>query len=156
MLRSQRPSAEEHAELLQKLGPLPIEGASWPRWIKIAAWVMLGLIAFQFVITATGPNGQNVNPYVAASLVACYVALVVVARYMTTSVTRITAEGIQQSWLSQRLVTWDDIQFTKFIPLISSKKLICFVSKGRPVVFQGGTRELQTAFAQISLVYRRR
>ena len=117
---------------------------------------MLGLIAFQFVITATGPNGQNVNPYVAASLVACYVALVVVARYMTTSVTRITAEGIQQSWLSRRLITWDDIQFTKFIPLISSKKLICFVSKGRPVVFQGGTRELQTAFAQISLVYRRR
>ncbi len=156
MRPNSRPSDEEHAELLKLLGPLPIQGAAWPRWIKITAWVMLALIAFQFVITATGPNGQNVNPYVAASLVICYAGMVVIARYMTTSVTRITDQGIEQSWIGQRSVRWEDIQFAKFIPLVSSKKLVCFVSRARPVVFQGGTRELQTAFAQISLVYRRR
>ena len=155
-MNPQRPTEEEHAQLIESLGTLPIEGTSWPRWIKIAAWLMLALIAFQFVLTATGPNGQNVNPYVAGSLVLCFAGMVVMARYMTTSVTRITPEGIEQSWLGGRKLPWSELQHCRFIPMVSSKKLICFVQRGRPVIFQGGTRELGIAFAKISLVYKRR
>src|SRR3546814_9693255 len=76
--------------------------------------------------------------------------------YMLISVTNINEAGIQQSWLGRREVAWEDIQFAKFIPLVASKRLICFTTRGRPVVFQAGTKELQVAFARISLVYRRR
>lgn len=155
MLPRNRPTAEEHAALIQELQPLPIEGTSWPGWIKIASWLMLMVIGIQFISTATSPAGQNVNPYIAASVTLCYAALIVMARYMTTSRTRITEEGIEQSWITRRVVKWEEIQFAKFIPLISSKKLMCFTGRGRPFIFQGGTKELQIAFARIAMVYKR-
>ncbi|MBC7203431.1 MAG: hypothetical protein H5U29_07885 [Pusillimonas sp.] len=155
MLPRNRPTAEEHAALIQALQPLPIEGTSWPAWIKIASWIMLLIIGFQFIRTATSPAGQNVNPYLAASVTLCYAALVVIARYMTTSRTRISEEGIEQNWITRRVVKWEEIHFAKFIPLISSKKLMCFTDRGRPFIFQGGTKELQIAFARIALVYKR-
>ena len=104
MLPRSRPTAEEHAALIQALQPLPIEGTSWPAWIKIASWLMLLIIGIQFISTATSPAGQNVNPYTAASVTLCYAALIVMARYMTTSRTRITEEGIEQSWITRRVV----------------------------------------------------
>jgi hypothetical protein len=75
---------------------------------------------------------------------------------MWTSVTEISTWGIRQSWITRREVAWADIQSTKFIPLFASKKLVCFVTQGRPLFFQAGTPELQAAFARISLVYRRK
>src|SRR3546814_19911960 len=85
-----------------------------------------------------------------------FAGLVVLARYMLISVTNINEAGIQQSWLGRREVAWEDIQFAKFIPLVASKRLICFTTRGRPVVFQAGTKEMQVAFARIYLLYRRR
>jgi hypothetical protein len=93
---------------------------------------------------------------VAGSIVLCFIGLLVLARYMLVSVTSIDETGIQQSWLGRREIAWEDIQFAKFVPLLASKRLICFTRRGRPVVFQAGTRELQVAFARIALVYRRR
>src|SRR3546814_17032550 len=75
---------------------------------------------------------------------------------MMVSETRITETGIEQSWFTRRKVAWDDIQFAKFIPLVASKRLVCFTATGHPVVFQAGPRELQIAFARIAVVYRRR
>src|SRR5690606_29265916 len=37
-LQSTRPSADEHASLLDDLGPLPIEGKAWPTWVKVLVW----------------------------------------------------------------------------------------------------------------------
>lgn len=156
MLPANRPSAEEHDTLIQELKPLPVEGTSWPRWIKIVTWIMLALIGIQFINTATSEAGQNVNPYIAGSITLCFAALIVMGRYMTTARTRITEEGIEQSWLIRRIVKWEEIQFAKFIPLISSKKLMCFTGRGRPIIFHGGTKDLQVAFARIALVYKRR
>lgn len=152
----QTPSPEEHRQLLQDLGPLPLKGMAWPKWIKVLAWVVLIFIGVQIVQTAAGPVGQNVNPIVAGSIVLCFIALLVLGRYMLVSETCITETGIQQSWISKREVAWQDIQFAKFIPLVASKRLICFPARGRPVVFQAGTKELQIAFARIALVYRRK
>jgi len=152
----QGPSPEEHAALLQELGPLPLKGMAWPKWIKVLACAILLFIAVLIAQTAAGPVGQNVSPMVAGSILLCFVGLVVLARYMVVSETSITSAGIRQTWLGRREVAWKDIQFAKFIPLLASKRLICFTARGRPVVFQAGTRELEIAFARIALVYRRR
>lgn len=156
LLGHQRPSAEEHAQLMQELGPLPLSGVAWPKWIKALVCAVLVFIGVQIAITAAGPVGQNISPMVAGSIMLCFVGLVVLARYMLVSVTSITHEGIRQTWLGRREVDWQDITFAKFVPLLASKRLICFTSRGRPVVFQAGTQELQIAFARIALVYRRR
>ena len=151
-----RPSDDEHRQLLDQLGPLPIQGKAWPTWIKILAAFMLLLIGFQLIRTAASPVGQQISPWVSGSIVLCYAGLLVMARYMMISVTRIDEVGITQTWLGNRQIRWEDLHFAKFIPLPASKRLICFQSRGRPVIFQAGTPELQIAFARIALVYRRR
>ncbi|NYT75559.1 hypothetical protein H0A71_00965 [Alcaligenaceae bacterium] len=150
------PLADEHAQLLEQIGPLPIKGKAWPTWIKALAVAIMVLIGFQIVYTASGPIGRTISPMVSGSIILCFLGLVVLTRYMLVSETTITESGIEQSWLGRREVAWEDIQFAKFVPLLASKRLICFTRRGRPVSFQAGTRELQTAFAYISLVYRRR
>jgi hypothetical protein len=151
-----RPSSEEHVQLLKDLGPLPIQGKAWPTWIKVLAVLILALIGFKLIQTAASPVGQQVSPWVAGSIVLCYAGLLVLARYMLVSVTTIDETGIRQTWLGHRRVLWEDLMFAKFIPLPASKKMICFHSRGRPVIFQAGTRQLNIAFARIALVYRRR
>ena len=153
---SQRVDPAEQTRLLQEIGPLPLEGPAWPTWIKWTAWVVLAIVLFRLVETAASPAGEMVGTAVKVSIVICVIGLAVLTRYMHTSVTRITDEGIEQSWISRRHVRWEDISFAKFIPLISSKRLICFTARGRPVSFQAGSRELEIAFARIALVYRRR
>lgn len=145
-----------HEALLQSLPPLPIRGAAWPTRITAIAWIILVVIGVRLIYTAASPAGQTVGPVIAASIVIPFIALVVVARYMQISETRITHEGIEQTWLTRRFVRWEDIQFAKFIPLIASKRLVCFTGRGRPIVFQAGTQELQVAFAHIALAYRRK
>jgi len=156
LLHSSRPSAEEHAALLTDLGALPIEGKAWPTWVKILVWVVVTAIGVQFVRVAMGFEGEPVNPYMAGSIVICFGGLLLVARVMAISTTRITKQGIEQTWITKRTIGWDDIQFAKFVPMIASKRLICFTGRTRPVIFQSGTPELHKAFAKIALVYRRR
>ncbi len=152
----QQPTEEERSALLEQIGPLPLRGSAWPLWIKVFAWIVLIIIGIQIGRTAAGPNGHQVYSLAAASILMCFVALVVVARFMMTSETEINGKGISQSWITKREVAWEDIQFAKFIPLFTSKRLVCFTSRGRPIVFQAGTRELQIAFARIALAYKRR
>lgn len=150
------PTPEEHAALLAELGELPLQGRAWPRWVQWMAWMVLALIVLQLASTAASPAGLTLSTPIKASLVLCVACLAILARYMYTSVTRITEKGIEQSWISRREIAWSDITFAKFIPLVASKKLVCFNARGRPITFQAGTRELEIAFARIALVYRRR
>ena len=153
---TQGPNLQEHQDLLAEIGPLPLEGPAWPKWVKWAAWLVLALVVFRLVQTAASPVGEMVSTTIKASLVICVMGLAVLARFMHTSVTRITETGIEQSWIGRREIAWDDIYFVKFVPLVASKRLICFTARGRPVTFQAGSRELEIAFARIALVYRRR
>ncbi|MER1967466.1 hypothetical protein [Castellaniella sp. GW247-6E4] len=151
-----KPTPEEHAELLARIGPLPLRGRAWPRWIGVLAWLIMLLIAGRLMVTASSAAGQQVSPMVAAAVLVCFAALLVMSWGIWTSVTEISEYGLRQSWVTRREIPWDQIQSSKFIPLVASKKLVCFVQKGRPVTFQAGTPELQAAFAHISLIYRRR
>lgn len=151
-----KPTPEEHAELLSQIGALPLRGRAWPRWIGVVAWLIMVLIVARLIATASSEAGQQIPPMVAGAALVCVVALLVMAWGIWTSQTEISEYGLRQSWITRREVPWDQIQSTKFIPLVASKKLVCFIQKGRPVTFQAGTPELQAAFARISLVYRRR
>lgn len=152
----QQPEPAELDQLFQEIGPLPLQGMAWPKWIKALALFVLLLIGLKIGQIAASPVGRNLSPMVSGSIVMCFVGLIVLARFMLVSQTRITEQGIEQSWLGKRVVAWEDLQYVKFIPLVASKRLICFTQRGRPVIFQAGTKELQIAFARIALVYRRR
>lgn len=151
-----RPSPEEHAELIEQIGPLPLRGRAWPRWIAAIAWLIMALIAIRLVMVLQLSDDRSLSFLVLASIFVCFAALIWMSAHMWTSVTEISEWGIRQSWISKREVAWEEIHSSKFIPLFASKKLVCFVQKGRPVIFQAGTPELQAAFARISLVYRKR
>ena len=151
-----KPDRQELQQLLEEIGPLPLEGPAWPQKVKWLAWVVLALVIFRLAQTAASPAGEMVGTAIKISVLLCVVGLAVLTRTMHTSVTRITDSGIEQSWLGRKQIGWDEISFVKFVPLIASKRLICFTPRGRPVTFQAGTRELEIAFARIALVYRRR
>ncbi|MBO9352929.1 hypothetical protein GG851_02910 [Bordetella petrii] len=149
------PSTDEREALLREIGPLPLSGQAWPDWVRILAWIILAIIGVQIVSSAIRlPPGQ-VSTVLGAIVVLCFLGLVLVSWHMQKSITTIDETGLRQTWITRREVAWQDIQFAKFVPLMFSKRLVVFTQRGRPVVFQGGTRELQIAFAKISLLYRR-
>lgn len=147
---------DEHAALLQEIGPLPLSGQAWPNWVSRLAWIILAVIGAQLVRTALRVPQEQVNPAMALIVVLCFLGLALVSWHMQTSVTTIDDRGMRQTWISRREVGWQDIHFAKFVPLLFSKRLVVFPKRGRPIVFQGGTRELQVAFAKISLQFRRK
>src|SRR5690606_8663686 len=71
------PDAEEHRKLLAEIGPWPIEGPAWPRWVVVVAWVVLGVVVLRLVSTATSPAGELAGTAVKASIVLCVVGLAV-------------------------------------------------------------------------------
>lgn len=150
------PSSEERDALLREIGPLPLTGQAWPNWVRILAWVILAVIGMQITSTAIRLPSEQVNTVLALTVVLCFLGLALVSWHMQRSVTTIDEKGLRQTWVTRREVTWQEIQFAKFVPLLFSKRLVIFTARGRPVVFQGGTRELQIAFAKISLLYRRK
>ena len=153
---SQPASQQDIDTLLKDISPLPIQGRSWPRWVAATAWAVLALIGVRMALVAGSPQGANISPLLAGSLVLLFTGLIVIAWYMWHGVTTIDRDGIRQSWIMRRQVQWQDIHFAKFVPLFNSKRLICFTRRGRPIIFQGATPELQVAFAKISLVLRRK
>lgn len=151
-----RLTPEERAALLTEIGPLPLRGMAWPTWVKVIAWIALILVAAQIIRIAGSPGGRQASPLIAGCVILMFLALVVAGRFMLVSETRITEDGIEQSWFTPRRIAWDDIQFARFIPMITSRRLVCFATGRRPVAFQAGTRELTAAFMRIAAAYRRR
>jgi len=150
------PSADDREALLREIGPLPLAGQAWPDWVRILAWIILAVIGVQIALSAIRlPPGQ-ISPVLAAIVILCFLGLALVSWHMQKSITTIDEAGLHQTWITRREVAWQDIHFAKFVPLLFSKRLVVFTQRGRPVVFQGGTRELQIAFAKISLLYRRK
>lgn len=150
------PSPEEHAALLRALGPLPLSGQAWPDWVRILTWVILAVLGVQVVTTAIRAPGQPLESSMALVVGLCFIGLLFVSWHMQTSITTIDERGLRQTWFSRREVAWEDVREARFVPMILSKRLVVFTHRGRPVIFQGGTRELRAAFTQIAQVYRRR
>lgn len=141
--------------LLSKIAPLPVYGRSWPKAIGLLACAVTFIIGIQLIRTATTESGQLASPMIIGAIVLSYAGLIAITWYMLFGHTTINQHGIQQQWIIRREISWNDLRFAKFVPLLYSKRLICFPTRGRPIVFQGGTKELQIAFAEISLVYKR-
>lgn len=149
------PSLKDHADLLQALGPLPLSGQAWPDWVRILAWVVLAIVGIQIIGTVMQMPPTALNLALTAIIIICFLGLALVSWHMQVSITTIDDTGLRQTWITRREVAWQDIQFAKFVPLLFSKRLVVFTRWGRPMVFQGGTRDLHIAFAKISLRYRR-
>ncbi|SAI67329.1 membrane protein [Bordetella ansorpii] len=151
---SSAPSHLEHAALLNEIGPLPLSGQAWPDWVRILTWTVLAVVGVQAISAAIRMPQEHANWIMAGFVTLCFLALGFVSLYMQTSVTTIDETGLHQSWIRPRDIAWQDIHFARFVPLLFSKRLVVFPHRGRPLVFQGGTRELQTAFEKISTLYR--
>jgi hypothetical protein len=149
-------SESERDQLLASIEPLPIRGPAWPAWVKTVAWGILGLIVLQSLVAFNKAGVQVLFSMTGLILLVVFLALAVTTRYMQTSVTTIDLQGLRQSWLTRREVAWEDVTFAKFVPMLASKRLVVFTKKGKPVVFQGGTQDLQVAFAKISLAFKNR
>lgn len=150
------PTQNDRDALLREIGPLPLSGQAWPDWVRILAWVILAVIGVQIVSSAIRLPPEQISAVLAGTVILCFFGLALVSWHMQKSITTIDDAGLHQTWITRRDVAWQDIQFAKFVPLLFSKRLVVFTQRGRPVVFQGGTRELQIAFAKISLLYRRK
>ncbi|MFY4415099.1 hypothetical protein [Achromobacter dolens] len=142
--------------MLRALGPLPLSGQAWPDWVRILTWVILAVLGVQVVTTAIRAPGQPLESSMALVVGLCFIGLLFVSWHMQTSITTIDERGLRQTWFSRREVAWEDVREARFVPMIFSKRLVVFTHRGRPVIFQGGTRELRAAFTQIAQVYRRR
>ena len=114
--------------------------------------MILAVLGVQAVTSAIGaPDALEALPAVLAGL--CFAALLFVAWHMQTSITTIDERGLRQSWYRRREVAWEDVRQARFVPMLFSKRLVIFTHSGRPVIFQGGTRELRAAFVKIARVY---
>lgn len=152
---SSAPSESTTTEnLFETIGPLPLRGRSWPKAIAVMAWLLLAAIGARLGFLAAYYGDQIAMP-IMASVMLAYTGMVIVAFFMWTAHTTITEQGIRQDWILKREMSWDELKYAKFIPLFYSKRLLCFTNRGRPMVFQGASEELQVAFAHISLVYKR-
>lgn len=149
-------TVEEQAQIKATLGDLPISGDAWPKWVKAAAVLMLVVIVIQSGLAIAKVGFDSLKNIGGLTILIVFIALLIITYYMVKAKTTITDQGLYQTWISKREVKWEEVTFAKFVPLIASKRLVVFVKKGRPVVFQGGTKELQIAFAHISLQFKNR
>ena len=140
--------------LRAELHTLPIQGRAWPKAVAWLAWLVVLLIGVRLVLTASGPHGQAASPMIIGAIVVAYAGLLLMAWHMQRGQTHISETGISQSWLFKREIAWQDIRHAKFVPMLFSKRLICFPVRGRPVTFQGSDQDVQVAFARIALAYR--
>lgn len=143
-------------KLFDALGPLPLKARSWPRGVAALAWALIALICWWIILRAPELHAQipaQLKQPIIFSLLPCLLGLCIFAYFMWFGQTAVTDEGIEQDWLFKRRIEWGDIRMAKFVPLLFSKRLVCFPHRGRPVVFHAGARELEIAFAHISLAY---
>lgn len=149
------PPPEELAALLRAIGPLPLSGQAWPDWVRILTWVILAVLGVQVVTTAIRAPAQPFDAALAVGVGLCFIGLLFISWHMQTSITTIDERGLHQSWFARREVAWEDVRGARFVPMLFSKRLVVFTHSGRPVIFQGGTRELRNAFTRIAELYRR-
>jgi len=150
---SSPPSAQAHQALLAEIGPLPLSGQAWPDWVRILAWAALAVVGVQAISATIRMLQDPFSMMMSGFVTLCVIALGVVSLHMQTAITTLDETGLRQSGLRRREVAWQDIRLARFVPLLFSKRLVVFPQQGRPVIFQGGTRELQAAFAKISALY---
>lgn len=123
--------------------------------MRILTWVILAVLGVQVVTSAIRAPDQPLDGLMAVAVGLCFIGLLFVSWHMQTSITTIDERGLRQTWFSRREVAWDEVREARFVPMIFSKRLVIFTHRGRPLIFQGGTRELRTAFTRIAQVYRR-
>lgn len=149
------PEREALLQTLRTVGALPLSGQAWRLWVKRLVWGLVLLISIQF-IWLLGQQPTLWQSLGGLSLTVVVLFLWYAAYGIHTSRVNIHTQGITQTGGLGKSVLWGDITFAKFVPMLASKRLIVFVRRGRPLVFQAGTHELEVAFAHIALAFKNR
>ena len=134
-----------------------ISGPAYSPWFKMLATLFtFGLCAYGISFALRFPLqtwGGAVMVMMAAALMLLALSFVGFLRSTTT----INERGILQTWVVSRQVAWDDVRSAKLIGVphagwLSPPRLV--VRTGTAFhTFNGGTTELLTEFARISLAY---
>src|SRR5690606_5120740 len=112
----------QRAALLKELD-LPVSGQAYRKPVKMAAWIVLGLLTVQLVSVATRLPTENLNQALTLTVLFCYVGMAALTVAMQRSVTTIDETGLRQTWIMRREVAWEDINFVKSIPYPLGKRL---------------------------------
>ncbi len=134
-----------------------ITGPAYSPWFKMLATLVTVALAGYGISFALRYSLMDYGWGVRLLFGAAMLLLIISYNGFLRSVVTIDAEGIRQTWLWNRQVSWSDIRSAKLIgiPLagwLSPPRLV--VRTGNSfTTFNGGTTELLAEFARISLAY---
>jgi hypothetical protein len=104
-------------------------------------------------------GGQWANlPAMAQALALGANAIVLITLYfLWTSVVRIDAHGIYQSWVFPKFVAWDKVEYAKTINIPAARRLVVRLKNGGALgflrSFNAGDAQLAGVFKEIALLF---
>lgn len=132
----------------------PVKGAAYhPVFKGMASVLMMALVfyAWRFMETGAAQIGSEFKTVFALA------GLMVLLSYyaLLRSVTTVDGQGIRQSWMFNKTVTWDELAGARVIRLPAAMRLLVRTQTGRFVIFHAGTTALADAFIAIARRYSR-
>lgn len=132
----------------------PVMGTAYhPIFKGMATVLMLALVfyAWRFFDSA----GTQISRHM--KLVFAATGLMVLFSYyaLLKSTTTVGADGIEQSWMFKKPITWDEIRSARVVRMPAAVRLIVRTQTGKFVMFHAGTSDLANAFAAVASRYSR-
>jgi len=132
----------------------PVMGAAYhPIFKGMATVLMIALLfyAWRFFESAGTQISRDMKLVFAAT------GMMVLFSYyaLLKSTTTVSANGIEQSWMFKKPITWDEIRSTRVVRMPAAVRQIVRTQTGKFVIFHAGTSELASAFAAVANRYSR-
>ena len=132
----------------------PVTGAAYhPIFKGMATVLMIALVfyAWRFFDSAGTQISRDMKLVFAAT------GLMVLFSYyaLLKSTTSVGANGIAQSWMFKKPISWDEIRSVRIVKMPAAMRLIVRTQTGRFVIFHAGTSALAEAFAVVANRYSR-
>jgi hypothetical protein len=132
----------------------PVTGAAYHPIFKGMATVLMMALAFyawRFFESAGTSVSRDMKWMFATT------GLMVLFSYyaLLRSTTTLSANGIEQSWMFKKPITWDEIRSVRVVRMPAAVRLIIRTQTGRFVIFHAGTSALAEAFAVVANRYSR-
>lgn len=134
----------------------PVSGPAYGRTFRALATAMLvGVIAMAARATLSLPDdAQAAQGYWLLGI--GMLALIASYWVLLRSTTTIDAQGIRQTGLTDKVVTWPDVRSARVFGPRFARRLMVRSANGRFRFFFGGSPELLAAFARVEQRYGRR
>ncbi len=130
----------------------PVSGPAYTRAFKGAATVVLLLVGV-LSVRAWDTLMLAASTQMGWFFIGGYVALIGSYVLLLRSQTRVDAEGICQTGLVDKKVTWDEIKVARLRGFPFARRLVVSTGYGKFRAFYAGTRDLEQTFARIGASY---